>query len=388
MQQATELKKQLQSIHRKSYPAYKSLKGSYQFGHYILSIDHVQGDPFASPSHISVHISRKDAGFPDAYSKNNLTCITLADHLTRQFEQQINHYSFRSKGSGKSGLISVSHCGQEILSRTACEITSKGITARFFIGFPANGRTINAPELEKILFDFLPACVENTFFYKNINQEELEQTIFLAEDQQAIREQLKEKKLVAFVADGAILPRESGISSRPMKHSVPFISPESLRITMNLPHKGKIIGMGIPQGITLIVGGGYHGKSTLLNALELGVYIVFQQRMPVEVRLRLPVLLREWKPEAKFFFWMKILLPPTLWCGIRSCRKSSPVKRNRSLHFSNGHRSCIQLPEFLRFWLPEVPVHFSTLQTQLSRWTAIVLWISHAKSKKSVENIL
>ena len=388
MQQATELKKQLQSIHRKSYPAYKSLKGSYQFGHYILSIDHVQGDPFASPSHISVHISRKDAGFPDAYSKNNLTCITLADHLTRQFEQQINHYSFRAKGSGKSGLISVSHCGQEILSRTACEITSKGITARFFIGFPANGRTINAPELEKILFDFLPACIENTFFYKNINQEELEQTIFLAEDQQAIREQLKEKKLVAFVADGAILPRESGISSRPMKHSVPFISPESLRITMNLPHKGKIIGMGIPQGITLIVGGGYHGKSTLLNALELGVYIVFQQRMPVEVRLRLPALLREWKPEAKFFFWMKILLPPTSWCGIRSCRKSSPVKRNRSLHFSNGHRSCIHLPEFLRFWLPEVPVHFSTLQTQLSRWTAIVLWISHAKSKKSVENIL
>ena len=272
MQQATELKKQLQSIHRKSYPAYKSLKGSYQFGHYILSIDHVQGDPFASPSHISVHISRKDAGFPDAYSKNNLPCITLADHLTRQFEQQINHYSFRAKGSGKSGLISVSHCGQEILSRTACEITSEGITARFFIGFPANGRTINAPELEKILFDFLPACVENTFFYKNINQKELEQTIFLAEDQQAIREQLKEKKLVAFVADGAILPRESGISSRPMKHSVPFISPESLRITMNLPHKGKIIGMGIPQGITLIVGGGYHGKSTLLNALELGVY--------------------------------------------------------------------------------------------------------------------
>lgn len=116
--------------------------------------------------------------FSGCLQQNNLTCITLADHLTRQFEQQINHYSFRAKGSGKSGLISVSHCGQEILSRTACEITSKGITARFFIGFPANGRTINAPELEKILFDFLPACVENTFFYKNINREELEQTIF------------------------------------------------------------------------------------------------------------------------------------------------------------------------------------------------------------------
>ena len=272
MKQSEELRELLHSIHRKSYPAYKGLKGIYDFRTYRLSIDHVQGDPFASPSSISVRIWRERAGFPDTYLKEDFQRTALADFLTRQFSAAISRFNFRAKGSGKSGLISVSHCGQEILSRTACEITSEGITARFFIGFPANGRTINAPELEKILFDFLPACVENTFFYKNINQEELEQTIFLAEDQQAIREQLKEKKLVAFIADGAILPRESGISSRPMKHSVPFISPESLRITMNLPHKGKIIGMGIPQGITLIVGGGYHGKSTLLNALELGVY--------------------------------------------------------------------------------------------------------------------
>ena len=272
MQQASELKTQLQSIHRKSYPAYKSLKGSYQFDRYILSIDHVQGDPFASPSHISIHVSRKDAAFPDAYCKNSLTRTTLADYLTRQFEKQVNQYTFRARGSGKSGLISVSHCGQEVLARSACEITAKGITARFFIGFPANGRTINAAELEKILFDFLPVCVQKAFFYRNTDKKELERVIFLAEDQQAIREQLKAKKLVAFVADDSILPRESGISSRPMKSSVPFTSPESLRITMNLPHRGQITGMGIPQGITLIIGGGYHGKSTLLNALELGVY--------------------------------------------------------------------------------------------------------------------
>ena len=83
---------------------------------------------------------------------------------------------------------------------------------------------------------------------------------------------LPAKNLCAFIADGSILPRESGISSRPMKASIPFTSPDSLRISMELPHKGKITGMGIPKGITLIVGGGYHGKSTLLNALELGVY--------------------------------------------------------------------------------------------------------------------
>ena len=272
MQASAQLKELLHSINRKSYPAYKSLRGAYQFDRYILSIDHVQGDPFASPSHISVKLSHRDTGFPGEYYKDSLTRITLGDFLNRQFEQQVNHYTFRAKGSGKSGLISVSHCGQEVLARTACEITEKGITARFFIGFPANGRTINSPELEKILFDFLPVCVQKAFLYRNINHKELEQTIFLAEDQTYIRSQLTKRNLVAFVADGSILPRESGISSRPMKGSIPFTSPESLRVTMDLPHKGKISGMGIPEGITLIVGGGYHGKSTLLNALELGVY--------------------------------------------------------------------------------------------------------------------
>lgn len=272
MKNSEELRQQLRSINRKSYPAYKGLKGLYHFGNYILSIDHVQGDPFASPSHISIQISHRDAGFPVEYYKDTLTGTTLCDYLTRQFEKQVSQYSFRAKGSGKSGLLTVSHCGQEILSRTACEITEKGITARFFVGFPANGRTINATELEKIFFDFLPVCIQKSFFYSSLNAKELQNYIELAEDQEFIRQTLPAKNLCAFIADGSILPRESGISSRPMKASVPFTSPDSLRISINLPHKGKITGMGIPKGITLIVGGGYHGKSTLLNALELGVY--------------------------------------------------------------------------------------------------------------------
>lgn len=272
MKNSEELRQQLRSINRKSYPAYKGLKGLYHFGNYILSIDHVQGDPFASPSHVSIQISHRDAGFPVEYYKDTLTGTTLCDYLTRQFEKQVSQYSFRAKGSGKSGLLTASHCGQEILSRTACEITEKGITARFFVGFPANGRTINATELEKILFDFLPVCIQKSFFYSSFDAKELQNYIELAEDQEFIRQTLPAKNLCAFIADGSILPRESGISSRPMKASIPFTSPDSLRISINLPHKGKITGMGIPKGITLIVGGGYHGKSTLLNALELGVY--------------------------------------------------------------------------------------------------------------------
>ena len=159
-----------------------------------------------------------------------------------------------------------------MLCRTACEVKREGITARFAVGFPANGRTINSRELEKIFFEYLPVCVSQAFCYKNLNARDVKSAVELAEDQAYIRAQLKERNLAAFVADHAILPRESGISSKPMKSSVEFISPQSLRVNMDLPHKGKITGMGVPRGITLIVGGGYHGKSTLLTALELGVY--------------------------------------------------------------------------------------------------------------------
>ena len=272
MQSSRELQNQLRSIDHKSYPAYKALRGSYQFDGYQLNIDHVQGDPFAAPSHVSVFVPASVAAFPEYAVKNELTRHALSDFLARQFAKQVNQYTFKAKGSGKSGLISVTQCGQEVLYRTACEVTNKGITARFAVGFPANGRTINARELEKIMFEYLPVCVTQAFSYKNLNAKAVQAAVELAEDQDYIRKQLDSMGLVAFVADHAVLPRESGISSKPMKNSVEFESPESLRVSMELPHKGTITGMGIPKGITLIVGGGYHGKSTLLTALELGVY--------------------------------------------------------------------------------------------------------------------
>lgn len=272
MKTERELREQLRNIERKNYPLYKSLCGNYRFDRYILWIDHVQGDPFAAPSHVRVTVDTKNADFPAFAMKNERTRTALADELLRTFANQINQFTYKAKGSGKSGLISVTRCGQEVLKRSACEVKEKEIVVRFSVGFPANGRTINARELEKILFDYLPICVDKALYYKSLNPNKIKEVIELAEDQQAIRRQLQERSLVAFVADQSILPRESGISSKPMKDSVKFVSPDSLRVTMELPHKGTITGMGIPQGITLIVGGGYHGKSTLLNALELGVY--------------------------------------------------------------------------------------------------------------------
>lgn len=267
-----ELRRQLKSIDRKSYPAYKSLTGSVRFSSYILSIDHVQGDPFASPSHLTAHIDLKAADFPQAYLSQRHRRTALADYLLRKFSKELSAYAFSAKGSGKSGFLGVSRCGQEVLERTACEITDSGIEIRFFVGFPAAGRTILAGELEKILFQILPPCIEKIFFYRSLPAREVKEVIALAEDQFFLRREIKKRGLVAFIADGSVLPRESGVSDRPMKDGIAFVSPESLAVTLMLPNRGETRGMGIPKGITLIAGGGYHGKSTVLKALERGVY--------------------------------------------------------------------------------------------------------------------
>lgn len=272
MKRSGELSQLLRSIDRKSYPAYKSLAGSYDFNDYILSIDHVQGDPFASPSRLSILVPTRKAAFPMQLLDQPYKRTAAADYVLRAFSRAIGRFAFKAGGSGKSGLIGVTRPGQEVLSRTACEFTKDGLLVRFEVGFPAAGRTVLAGELEKILFDYLPKCAASALRYPALPSGEVEQAVFLSEDQQYIRKQLDSLGLCAFVADGSVLPRESGISDRPMEKAVPFSSPDSLAVTLTLPHRGQLRGMGICKGITLIAGGGYHGKSTLLKALERGVY--------------------------------------------------------------------------------------------------------------------
>lgn len=273
MRSDRDLKNILERIDHRGYPAYKDTKGEYQFSKYVLDIEHVQGDPFASPSQIRISVSGKVAGIPSKYFDKKHKRIATQDYLLRKIGSEIAKNS-KQRGSGKSGLMHISRCGQEVLERTACQINDMDgeITVRLEVGFPANGRTINAGELERILFHILPDIVNRTVLYKNIDIAELDDVMRLTENQFFIRNEMKNRELTAFIADNSILPRKSGISAEPLKDAVKFRAPESMKIKMDLPDGTAIYGMGIPKGVTLIVGGGYHGKSTLLEALQMGVY--------------------------------------------------------------------------------------------------------------------
>ena len=274
MRTDAELRQEIRRIDRKGYPAYKDLAGSWAFPKYTLSIDHVQGDPFAAPSKVSIWVSGRRSGFPGELYSTAERRIAFEDGLVRAFSEEAARFSFRAHGSGKSGLIGCSRPGQEILERTACHVdpASGDIVMRMEIGFPANGRSISAGELIRILFEYLPAISERTLFRHREDEAKKRAAAELADDQAFLRRYLLENDLVAFVANGSVLPRESGVSQRPLKKAVPFRSPGEMEVTIRLPHRGEVSGMGIAKGITLIVGGGYHGKSTLLEALERGVY--------------------------------------------------------------------------------------------------------------------
>lgn len=193
MNTAQDLKEILRRIEGRPYPAYKDTRGTYAFGPFLLSIDHVQGDPFAAPSDVSVLV--KDPGFPSDILRTRQTRIAAEDRILRFFGQALHRQSRPGKGSGKSGKLSVTRPGQEILERTSCHLYEDGsVRVRFNIGFPANGRRILARELERILFVTLPTVVNKSLIYKNYTpkmKEELQETWQLAMDQTAIRDQLK-----------------------------------------------------------------------------------------------------------------------------------------------------------------------------------------------------
>ena len=272
MKNYKELEKILFSMDGKSYSAYKSLKGEYKFPKYVLAIDHVQSDPYAPPSRMRIIMDRKNSGIPYELTDTKEKNIAVSDFLTRNFYKEIQKSGNDSSGTGGSGRIFIDRCGQEILERTSVLIKEDKIEVRFEMGMPARGRRIMGKAAQKIIFEQLPKIVEKSIIYDNLKKEALKEQIVLVLDQEYIRKVLKEKELVAFVANDSILPRENGISDKPMKNAVKFKSPEKFEITLNLPSGKKVSGMGISKGITLIVGGGYHGKSTLLAALERGIY--------------------------------------------------------------------------------------------------------------------
>jgi predicted ABC-class ATPase len=314
MHDRSDLEQLLRRIDGRGYPAYKELRGSYQLDDVTLFVDHVQGDPFAAPSRVRLRVSLDRARWPAALRSSRVRRIALEDALARSVARAIGgsrtpeegrgrdaaepvarrgeRRGAGRRGSGKSGLVEIDAGGQEILERTALRVDESGVEARLAVGLPAAGRRVLGREARVLLLEELPALAAAL----EATPEAIAQAtrfVASAENHAALQEQLAIHGLVAFVADGAVLPRRSGASQRPLaRDAVPFRAPEALRVALEVPNPPgdsgdgaqaadlellgsgghTLEGLGVPRGVTLVVGGGYHGKSTLLQAIERGVY--------------------------------------------------------------------------------------------------------------------
>jgi predicted ABC-class ATPase len=269
MRDGSALKATLNAIDGKGYGSYKQIKGTYDLGHFQVSVDRVQVDPFAPPSLVRVILEPSTADLPEELISDAAGRVAASDFLARRFAEAVSQHDGGDKGSA----ISIGRPRQQVLERTSVLIAEDRIEARITVGLPAAGRSVRGKQAARTLTEALPGIVEDALLHRNLDAEALREHVSLYRDQESLRSQLADVGLVAFVGEGAILPRRSGDSDAPMDDgAVPFQSPASLRVGFDLPSGRRLEGMGVPEGITVIVGGGYHGKSTLLRALERGVY--------------------------------------------------------------------------------------------------------------------
>ncbi|WP_210145987.1 ABC-ATPase domain-containing protein [Staphylococcus sp. GDH8C107P] len=267
MKQAHTLFQTLQSLDGQKYGAYKRLSGTYAYNNFQLAIDHIQTDPYAPPSKVRIIINKITTGIPEDLIDTKLKRIAVSDFLTRNIYSKIHKLTQRQRNYHAN--IMIDNCGPEILERSAVTITDHFIEVCLEIGLPAKGRKILGTAATHIFKTIVPEIVARALSYKNIDQVAFADQVTLMEDQQYIREFLVQQGYIAFVANGSILPRQSGVSQQPLTHAVSFTSPATYEQALTLPSGKQLTGMAIPEGIT---GGGYHGKSTLLEALQRGVY--------------------------------------------------------------------------------------------------------------------
>jgi len=270
----SNLKREIISLDGKGYKAYKAFQGkSFSYGSFTVKFEHVQGDSFAQPTRLSISIGMDEAGFLSSLFSDPTRRLALEDHLLRRVSHFTTANKIRVNGSGKSGKVQVQIPGQKILKRSGMLMKGSRLQLIMFAGLPAQGRTILGKECLKLFSEVLPPIWHKSLIASSLDKNELGRAIETLEDYQFLQAELEKNGWATFIANGSNLPRSSGASDIPLSGArTSFKAPEGLKTSLKLPHAGEIEGMPIPKGITLIVGGGFHGKSTLLRSIQDAVY--------------------------------------------------------------------------------------------------------------------
>lgn len=266
------LYQKIRTLAGKNYGLYKSLADKpWDFGDFSLEFLHVQGDPFAPASRVLIKANLQMLGYPSEWGGTFERRLALSDYLLRRMSGLV-----KEKYPDRDAAVVFDVAGPEMLVRNSLWIDNGELRVCLQVRLPGEGRKIQSEAAAEILTMVLPDLVSACLYNDGARCEggvrpELAAHYQVLADRSAILGELDARGLCAFVPDGAVLPRASGISEDPMEGAIPFVAPEEMAVTLNVNGR-DVRGMGIPKGITVITGGAFHGKSTLLQALTRSVY--------------------------------------------------------------------------------------------------------------------
>ena len=261
------LYQKIRSLNGKNYGLYKSLADKpWDFGDFALEFLHVQGDPYAPASRVLIKANLSMLGYAGEWGGTYERRLALSDFLYRKLGRLV-----QERYPGKDAAVIFDTAGPEMLVRNSLWIDNGELRACLQVKLPGDGRKIQAELAAEILTMVLPDLVSAGLYYSKSDEAALQEHFRVLAERKEILSQLDARGLCAFVPDGAVLPRASGLSEMPLEGAIPFVAPEEMAVTLNVCGR-DIRGMGIPKGITVITGGAFHGKSTLLQALTRAVY--------------------------------------------------------------------------------------------------------------------
>ena len=261
------LYQKIRTLNGKNYGLYKSLaEKPWDFGDFVLEFLHVQGDPYAPASRVTIRAKLQILGYAAEWGGSFERRLALSDFLHRKLSRLV-----QEKYPDKDAAVIFDVAGPEMLVRNSLWIDNGELRACLQVKLPGEGRKIQAELAAEILTMVLPDLVSAGLYYDKSDEGALQEHYRVLAERKEILSQIDACGLCAFVPDGAVLPRASGLSEMPLEKAIPFVAPEEMAVTLNVCGR-EIRGMGIPKGISVITGGAFHGKSTLLQALTRSVY--------------------------------------------------------------------------------------------------------------------
>jgi len=265
----------LEALDGQPFQGYQKLLNRAFCNHtFRLGLVHVQGSPGAFPASVGhLTLKKSELGLDDGCLSSSARRMATADYLLRAFRAGVDTHARRNRGVQGSGSFQPLALPPQVLERNAVRFDAADVRMAFQISLPASkDNRILGRQALCMLTREMPAIVQ-ALKASIARSAQLKKHCDVIEDWVVLQSRLPRYGLIAFIGDGAILPRQSGVCQAPMEEgAVAFQAPDRLAVEVEFPNAGRMRGLGIRPGVNVLIGGGFHGKSTLLNALAMGVY--------------------------------------------------------------------------------------------------------------------